>query len=60
MKVVYLLGSLNRGGTETLMLDVFRNAVRCGLDAVCIYRKGGVCEDDLLGTSQTLPRNILL
>lgn len=46
MKVVYLLGSLNRGGTETLMLDVFRNAERYGLDAVCIYRKGGVCEDD--------------
>lgn len=45
-KIVYLLGSLNRGGTETLMLDVFRHAKRCGLEAVCFYRKGGVCEDD--------------
>lgn len=46
MKVVYLLGSLNRGGTETLMLDVFRHAPSSGLDAVCVYRKGGVCEED--------------
>jgi len=26
MKVAYLLGSLNRGGTETLVLDVFKKA----------------------------------
>lgn len=24
MKIAYLLGSLNRGGTETLLLDVFK------------------------------------
>lgn len=47
-KIVYLLGSLNRGGTETLMLDVFRHVKGCGLEAVCFYRKGGVCEDDFL------------
>lgn len=23
LKIVYLLGSLNRGGTETLLMDVF-------------------------------------
>jgi len=48
MKIAYLLGSLNRGGTETLMLDVFRNAQKNGLDAICIYRKKGVFEDEFL------------
>ena len=46
MKIAYLLGSLNRGGTETLLLDVFRNAVSNQLDAIGIYRKTGVCEQD--------------
>lgn len=45
-KTAYLLGSLNRGGTETLLLDVFRNAARCGLQAVGIYRKTGVYEQE--------------
>ena len=48
MKIAYLLGSLNRGGTETLLLDVFRNAHKCGLDAMGIYRKTGVLELDFL------------
>ena len=46
IKTAYLLGSLNRGGTETLMLDVFRNAARCGLNALGIYRKTGVYEQE--------------
>jgi glycosyltransferase involved in cell wall biosynthesis len=46
MKTSYLLGSLNRGGTETLVLDVFRNAKANGLDAIGIYRKSGVCEQE--------------
>jgi len=46
MKTAYLLGSLNRGGTETLLLDVFRNAKSQGLDAIGVYRKGGVLEND--------------
>jgi len=50
MKIAYLLGSLNRGGTETLMLDVFRNADRCELDAVCVYRKGGELEEEFNAT----------
>ncbi len=45
-KIAYLLGSLNRGGTETLMLDVFRNAEANQLDAIGIYRKKGVCEQE--------------
>jgi len=46
MKIAFLLGSLNRGGTETLLLDVFRNAQKNQLDAICIYRKTGTLEND--------------
>jgi glycosyltransferase involved in cell wall biosynthesis len=49
-KVAYLLGSLNRGGTETLMLDIFRNALANKLDAVCILRKSGVLEKDFINS----------
>ena len=49
-KVAYLLGSLNRGGTETLLLDVFRNAVENNLDAIGLYRKTGVLEPEFLNT----------
>jgi len=48
MKIAYLLGSLNRGGTETLLLDVFRNAKQNGLDAIGIYRKEGSLETDFI------------
>ena len=48
MKVAFLLGSLNRGGTETLLLDVFRNAAKNGLDVIGIYRKPGVYETEFL------------
>jgi glycosyltransferase involved in cell wall biosynthesis len=54
MKIAYLLGSLNRGGTETLMLDVFKNALRCGLDVLCVYRKSGVLEDDFYSSGVQL------
>lgn len=46
MRIAYLLGSLNRGGTETLLLDVFRNALKNKLDAIGIYRKTGVYEKE--------------
>lgn len=48
MKIAYLLGSLNRGGTETLLLDVFRNAQQYNLDAVGVYRKAGILEQDFI------------
>jgi glycosyltransferase involved in cell wall biosynthesis len=65
MKVAYLLGSLNRGGTETLLLDVFQNAASNQLDAIGIYRKTGVLENDFLASGvkmQCLPtgKNILM
>jgi hypothetical protein len=34
MKIAYLLGSLNRGGMETLMLDVFKNADKADFDFI--------------------------
>lgn len=50
MKIAYLLGSLNRGGTETLMLDVCRNHKEDEFEAIGIYRKQGVLENDFLST----------
>jgi len=50
MKIAYLLGSLNRGGTETLLLDVFRNATANQLEAIAIYRKSGVLEPDFINS----------
>ncbi|HEY5588016.1 MAG TPA: glycosyltransferase family 4 protein [Candidatus Paceibacterota bacterium] len=44
MKIAFLLGSLNRGGTETLLLDVFCNAKVNNLNAIGIYRKTGALE----------------
>lgn len=42
MKVAYLLGSLNRGGVETLMLDFFRNAGTLKFEIMALYRNDGV------------------
>ncbi len=50
MKIAYLFGSLTRGGTETLMLDVFRHAPGHGLDAIGVYRKTGEFEEDFLNS----------
>lgn len=50
MKIAYLLGSLNRGGSETLMLDVFRNASSEKLNCIGIYRKSGVLEKEFQNT----------
>lgn len=46
IKVAYMLGSLNRGGAETLMLDVFRNADKAPFEMIGIHRKGGAYMDD--------------
>lgn len=53
-KIAYLLGSLNRGGTETLMLDVFRNAKANQLEAIGIYRKTGAFENEFISSGMTL------
>ena len=53
-RVTYLLGSLNRGGAETLLLDIFRNAAANQLDAIAIYRKSGVMEPDFISSNVQL------
>jgi len=50
MKIAYLFGSLNRGGTETLLLDVFRNAKANKLEALGVYRKSGALEQEFIET----------
>lgn len=40
IKVAFLLGSLNRGGTETLVLDIF-NSHQTYFNKICIYRSEG-------------------
>ena len=45
MKVAFFLGTLNRGGMETLLADVFGRDERLPFDAVCIYRKEGNMSD---------------
>jgi len=45
IKVCFLLGSLNRGGTETLMLDIFNRADKSSFGIIGIYRKKGLLED---------------
>ncbi len=53
-KVAYLLGSLNRGGTETLLLDVFRNAPSSNFPFIGIHRKNGTLQADFQATSVPL------
>jgi len=48
MKVAYLFGSLNRGGTETLLLDVLKHR---RFQAIGLYRrKEGALENDFLNS----------
>ncbi|MDR1591300.1 MAG: glycosyltransferase family 4 protein [Prevotellaceae bacterium] len=56
MKIAYLLGSLNRGGTETLLLDVFGNAHRAGYAFMGIYRKDGILQSHFYATQQKMVR----
>lgn len=54
MRVAYLLGSLNRGGAESLLLDVFRNAEKAKYDFIGIHRHGGEYKDDFYATGKKL------
>jgi len=51
MKVAYLIGSLNRGGAETLLLDIFRKADIAPFAMMVIHRKGGMYEQELSSLS---------
>jgi glycosyltransferase involved in cell wall biosynthesis len=46
MKILHLLDSVNRGGAETQVLDICRNASRFGLEITLVAGGGGVLEDD--------------
>ena len=41
MKVAFFIGSLNRGGTETLVLDTFRRKEVLPYECILIYRSEG-------------------
>ena len=41
MKVAFFLGGLNRGGAESLILDICRKHAMASFEAVCLYRKEG-------------------
>jgi L-malate glycosyltransferase len=60
MKIAYLFGSLNRGGAETLLLDVFKQS---SMDIIGIHRLSGVLYNDYKDSGkqmiQVRPRFIL-
>ena len=41
MKVAFFIGTLNRGGAETLLTDIFNQAKELPFEATCIYRREG-------------------
>lgn len=47
-KIAFMLGSLNRGGTETLLLDIAKNAKVNALHAMIYYRKTGTLENEFI------------
>ena len=51
MKVAFVLGALNRGGTESLILDICRCANRTPFEVVCIYRKEGNLSEEFHKTN---------
>lgn len=52
MKILYLLGSLHRGGAETLILDIFQNADKFGFDFHCLHRfRGGIFQSEFYKSS---------
>ena len=56
MRVLHFLDSLNRGGAETLALDVCRNAQRFGLQVTLATCGGGALEDEVRDSGIDLVR----
>ncbi len=50
MKVAYLLGSLRRGGTETLLYDLFKRHKEVPYEMLCVHRKGGAYQEEYYQT----------
>jgi glycosyltransferase involved in cell wall biosynthesis len=67
VKVLHLLDSLNRGGAETMELDLCRNAAANGLDLTFVATGGGELESefrnsgvDFIGLKRRLPVDLRL
>ena len=45
LNIAYMFGGMNRGGAETIMLDLFRNHQRATFSFIGIHRKGGAYRD---------------
>ena len=56
MKVAYFIGSLNRGGTEMLLLDSFRRRDIAPYESILIYRNEGELSDAYRDTGVTMFR----
>lgn len=52
MKIAFTIGSINRGGAETLLLDVMKRASQLPFDTMLIYRNGGDYEANFKATGQ--------
>ncbi len=50
MKIAYLLGGLNRGGTETLLYDLLKRHASVPFEMVCVHRKGGAFQEEYYQT----------
>ena len=50
MRVLHFLDTLNRGGAETQVLDICRNAADFGLQMTFVTAQGGVMEKDFRAT----------
>lgn len=54
MKVAYFIGALNRGGAETLILDICRQHASVSYDFVCVYRHEGNMSEDFKSSGTPL------
>ncbi len=54
MKIAYFLGGLNRGGAETIVLDICKNKDVAPFEICCIYRKEGDYSDSFHATNVPL------
>lgn len=50
MKILHFLDTVNRGGAETLVLDVCRNAEKAGLNVIFANAGGGALENDFVNS----------
>lgn len=46
MKIAFTIGAINRGGAETLLLDVLKRTLQLPFNAMLIHRNGGDYETD--------------